>query len=129
MFHHLTLWLSRCAHRLDFQRLKGRGLGDQGGCPKSLVGIRALGGSGIRHGPRGSILGPFGEPESIKNWAINRYDEPSGSWSGPWGPGWVSEGSCVDFGVSFGIPGLDFELHFGTFLGAKMDEKLGRKSV
>ena len=77
--------------------------------------------------PRGSILGPFWEPKSTKDRSKNRYDEPSGSWSGPWGPGWVSEGSCGDFGVGSGAPGLDFELHVGSLLGAKNRHKFGSK--
>ena len=50
---------------------KGRGLGDQGGCSKGLVGIRVLGGRGGSTWAQGSILGPFWEPKSTNKWAKN----------------------------------------------------------
>ena len=37
----------------------------------------------------------------------------------------MSEGSCGDFGIGSGAPGLDFELHFGSLLGAKDPPKIG----
>ena len=39
----------------------------------------------------------------------------------------MSEGSCGDFGVGSGAPGLDFEPHFGSLLGAKNRPKIGLK--
>ena len=66
----------------------------------------------MERGPWAGPWGPRRVPFEIQNGAI---------WviMGAWGTGWAPEGSFGVFGVGFGAPGLDLELHFGTFWGPK----------